>query len=123
MLTGKDSQGRPKKREFGAWVIPLFRLLARMKPLRGTALDIFGYSAERRMERALIAEYEGDLSMVLASVTPAKQAIAKELAELPLTIRGFGPVKQANAEKAAKRRAALLVDWHQTGGGTAIAAE
>ena len=121
MLSGKNGQGRPKKRAFGPWIVPVFRVLARMKMLRGTALDVFGYSAERRMERGLIAQYEKDMALVLTADTPEKQAIAKELAELPLTIRGFGPVKQNNAEKAAKRRMALLNTWHK--GTSAIAAE
>jgi len=121
MLSGKDGIGRPKKRAFGPWIIPVFRLLARLKPLRGTALDVFGYSAERRMERALIAQFEADMALVLTADTPAKLAIAKELAELPLTIRGFGPVKQANAEKAARRRAELLDNWHN--GTAALAAQ
>ena len=58
MLAGKDPNGRPKKREFGPWILPLLRRLAPMKRLRGTTFDPFGYSAERRLERRLIGEYE-----------------------------------------------------------------
>jgi len=121
-LPGKDAQGRPKKRAFGPWIIPVFKLLAKLKPLRGTAFDIFGHSAERRMERALIAEYERDIAELIASYSPAKHALAQEIAELPLTIRGFGPVKHANAEKAAANRETLLAQWRGNGG-AAIAAE
>ncbi|WP_323041073.1 indolepyruvate ferredoxin oxidoreductase family protein [Gemmobacter sp.] len=115
ILGGKDADGRPKKREFGAWVVPLFRVLAAMKGLRGGALDIFGRTAERRMERALIAEYEGDMAEVLAGLTPDRLSVARELAELPLTIRGFGPVKEANAKKAAARRLELLEQFRKGG--------
>lgn len=119
---GKDAQGRPKKRAFGPWVIPLFKLLAKLKSLRGTRFDLFGQTSERRMERALIDAYERDIAEVIASYTPTKHALALEIAELPLTIRGFGPVKHANAEKAATQRAALLAKW-RGGGGAALAAE
>jgi indolepyruvate ferredoxin oxidoreductase len=78
-------------------------------------LDVFGRTAERRMERALIAEYEGDMAEVLAGLTPERLAVARELAELPLTIRGFGPVKEANAKKAAARRAELLAAFRAGG--------
>ncbi len=122
LLPGKDAQGRPKKRAFGPWIVPLFKLLARLKPLRGTKFDPFGYSAERRMERALIAEYELDIAEIIASYTPARHDIAQALAELPLSIRGFGPVKAANATKAAEKRSDLLAKWRDNGGGAAIAA-
>ncbi|MGQ0565215.1 MAG: indolepyruvate ferredoxin oxidoreductase family protein [Gemmobacter sp.] len=108
MLPGKDAAGRPKKRAFGAWMIPVFRLLARGKRLRGTALDLFGYAHERRMERAQIAEYEGDMDRLLPTATASRMALIRELAELPLTIRGFGPVKQTAATRAAARRAEIL---------------
>jgi indolepyruvate ferredoxin oxidoreductase len=108
MLSGKDANGRPKKRRFGQWVLPLFRVLAAMKPLRGTAFDPFGRSAERRMERALIAQYEADMRLIAGGLTPDRLDPALALARLPLDIRGFGPVKHASAEKAAKRREELL---------------
>jgi len=107
-LAGKGPDGRPRKRAFGGWVVPLFRLLAAMKGLRGTSLDPFGRSAERRMERALVAQYESDMTRIAAGVDPAVHDAALSLALLPLSIKGFGPVKQANAEKAAARRLALL---------------
>jgi indolepyruvate ferredoxin oxidoreductase len=124
LLPGKDPQGRPKKRAFGPWVTHLFQVLIKLKPLRGTGFDPFGRSAERRMERALIGEYELDIAEIFASYTPAKQALAKEIAELPLSIRGFGPVKLANAKMAADKRKALLEKWRADGGGgAAMAAE
>ena len=85
----------------------MFRILARLKVLRGTPLDIFGYSAERRMERALIRQYEKDMAKVLKE--PGRNLDAAiALAELPLQIRGFGPVKSTSARAAAKRREELL---------------
>ncbi|OYX41808.1 MAG: indolepyruvate ferredoxin oxidoreductase [Rhodobacterales bacterium 32-67-9] len=108
VLGRKGPKGRPKKREFGPWIVPVFRLLAAMKPLRGTAFDPFGHAAERRMERALIAEYEADMAEVLPKVTPATRDAAEALARLPLDIRGFGPVKEAAQRQAAKRREELL---------------
>jgi indolepyruvate ferredoxin oxidoreductase len=108
LLSRVGSDGRPKKRAFGPSMLRGFALLAKLKPLRGTPLDPFGYTAERRMERALIREYERLIPQLLNGLTPANHAIAVELAELPLSIRGFGPVKHRNAEAAAKRRAELL---------------
>ena len=115
VLTGTDPDGRPKKRAFGPWMLPAFRLLARLKPLRGTAFDPFGRSEDRRMERALIAEYEADMAEILPTVTPATLEIAEALARLPLDIRGFGPVKEASAKAAAARRAELLAAFRAGG--------
>ncbi|MFO1173836.1 MAG: indolepyruvate ferredoxin oxidoreductase family protein [Paracoccaceae bacterium] len=123
VLGGTDGAGRPKKRAFGAWMIPVFRLLARAKGLRGTALDPFGRTAERRGERAAIAEYEADMAEVFAALTPATLPVARALAELPLSVRGFGPVRAAAAAKAAARRAELLAELRAGGAPLATAAE
>jgi indolepyruvate ferredoxin oxidoreductase len=96
-------------------------LLARFKFLRGTAFDPFGKTAERRMERALITQFESDMAEVLPQITGANRDIAVELAELPLQIRGFGPVKEANEAKAAKTRETLLAQFRATGSGLAAA--
>ena len=108
LLSKSGPDGRPLKRQFGAWIEKAFGVLARFKFLRGTPFDVFGYSAERRMERDLIKQYEADLSAFAFSDGPADIAALQELAELPLQIRGFGPVKYSNYEKAAKRRLELL---------------
>jgi indolepyruvate ferredoxin oxidoreductase len=123
LLPGTDGQGRPKKRAFGPWIIPVFRLLVKMTPLRWTAFDPFGYSAERKLERALIADFEADMGDIFGSYRLANQSLAQQIVELPLSIRGFGPVKHANAEKAALRRAELLAAWRNEGGSAAAAAE
>ena len=108
MLTRTGPDGRPVKKAYGAGMQRGFRLLARMKALRGTPFDPFGRTEERRLERALIAEYERDMETIRPLMTPQTQEAAVALARLPLTIRGFGPVKHANALKAAKRREELL---------------
>ncbi len=123
LLSRMGSDGRPKKRKFGPWILRAFGVLARLKPLRGTPLDPFGYTAERRMERALIRQYEADMAEVLGKLTPETRDAAIALAELPLTIRGFGPVKQKNEEAAAKRRKELLATIRAGGAPLRQAAE
>ncbi len=108
MISKDGPNGRPEKREFGPGMIRWFKLLARMKGLRGTALDIFGRTEERKMERALIKQYEADMADILPANRAAASDEAVALAELPLQIRGFGPVKAANEAKAAKRREEIL---------------
>ncbi|MBX2805349.1 MAG: indolepyruvate ferredoxin oxidoreductase family protein [Hyphomicrobiales bacterium] len=100
--------GRPKKRSFGPWIFHAFGVLARMKGLRGTRFDPFGWTEERKMERRLIDDYESLISRVLASLNAdcMKQALA--LARLPADIRGYGPVKLASIKEADLRRVAML---------------
>ena len=123
LLSREGADGRPVKRAFGPWMLRAFRLLAPLRRIRGTPLDPFGYTAERRMERALIRDYEALIPELLAGLTPATRETAIELAELPLSIRGFGPVKARNAETAAERRAALLAAFRLGGKDTPLAAE
>jgi indolepyruvate ferredoxin oxidoreductase len=106
----KDALGRPLKKSYGPRMMTGFRLLARMKGLRGTALDVFGYSAERRMERDLIAGYEKDVAVVLEKLNPANVEIAVELLSLPDRIRGYGPVKDKAVADAKVRYAELARD-------------
>ncbi len=108
VLMGRDSEGRPRKREFGPWMGRAFKVLAGMKGLRGTPFDVFGYMPERRRERAMIAQFEADMREVLPRATPATMDLIRELAELPLDVRGYGFIKDQAAEAAAPRRAALL---------------
>jgi indolepyruvate ferredoxin oxidoreductase len=100
--------GHLTKREFGPWILTAMRLLARLKGLRGTALDIFGYSEERRTERRLIADYEALMEEILAGLTPDNHALAVELAAIPEKIRGFGHVKEAHLKAAKACEADLL---------------
>jgi indolepyruvate ferredoxin oxidoreductase len=99
--------GRPAKRKFGPWVFRLFNLLARLKGLRGTALDPFGRTEERRTERRLIADYEALARELSASLTPARLTGSVDLAAAPLEIRGFGPVKLAAVIAVEARMAQL----------------
>jgi indolepyruvate ferredoxin oxidoreductase len=107
---GTDALGRPKKRAIGAWLMPLFRLLAKLRGLRGTPFDIFAYSADRRLERDLIAGYEKDLAHVLGVLSPLTLDAAIELLSLPDRIRGFGPVKEKAVQDAKARYAQLAAD-------------
>ncbi|MCR8547092.1 indolepyruvate ferredoxin oxidoreductase family protein [Salipiger sp. P9] len=123
LLSKTGADGRPVKKQYGEGMLRAFRLLARMKGLRGTPLDPFGRTAERRMERALIAQYERDMDEILPHVTPETLEPAVALAALPLSIRGFGPVKEANEREAAKRREELLAAIRAGGAPLARAAE
>jgi indolepyruvate ferredoxin oxidoreductase len=104
----RGNDGTPRKSSFGPWMMKGFRLLAAMKGVRGTAFDLFGYTAERRMERQLLAQYEADLDLVAKSLAPAGVDAAIALASVPALIRGYGHVRQASAEKAAGERKRLL---------------
>src|SRR6476659_7105305 len=111
MLAGKpDALGRPGKRAFGAWMMPVFRFLAKMKFLRGTPLDIFGYSADRKLERDLIAGYEKDVATVLGLLSPDTHDTAVEILSLPDRIRGYGPVKEKAVADARARYTQLAAD-------------
>ncbi|WP_417723648.1 indolepyruvate ferredoxin oxidoreductase family protein [Salipiger sp.] len=117
VLSKEGSEGRPVKKAFGERMLTAFRLLAPLKILRGTPFDPFGRTEERRMERALIAQYEADMAEWLPLLTPQTRDALVALAELPLRIKGFGPVKMAAEREAAKRREELL-DTLRAGGPT-----
>ncbi|MDP5070514.1 MAG: indolepyruvate ferredoxin oxidoreductase family protein, partial [Congregibacter sp.] len=113
LLSKRDPHsGELQKTEFGAWMLPAFRLLAPLRRLRGTALDVFGYTAERRQERQDIHDYEALLASLVPRIntaTPdAEYALIQELLALPLQLRGFGHVKDRNREQLALRRSTLL---------------
>jgi indolepyruvate ferredoxin oxidoreductase len=99
--------GRPRKRRFGPWIRPLLGTLARLRGLRGTPFDPFGWTAERRRERALIAAYEATVRSLAGALTPENRAAATELAALPQRIRGYGPVKERAIAAAQAREAEL----------------
>jgi len=102
--------GEPRKVKFGRWMLPLFRLLAKGKGLRGTAWDLFGYTRERKIERQMIADYEKLLDEIADRLTPATHATAVALAGLPLDIRGYGHIKERNYKLVKGREAALLAE-------------
>lgn len=97
------STGVAEKRRFGPWVLKAFKLLAHAKRLRGSALDVFGYTAERRMERQLIVDFQAMLEQVSANLTPHNLATAIEIASVPDQIRGYGHVKERNVKAARER--------------------
>ncbi len=100
--------GVPKKSSYGPWMMKAFGVLAKMRKYRGTALDIFGRTEERRMERALIVEYEKLVDEILGNLSTQNYATAVELASIPEHIRGYGHVKDAHLKTAKTREAALL---------------
>jgi indolepyruvate ferredoxin oxidoreductase len=104
--------GRPKKYEFGPWVFTLFGVLAKLKGLRGTAFDVFGYAEERKAERAAIGAYEATVDKLLAGLTADNAGLATEIASLPLSVRGYGPVRDKAAKETAAKEAALWAKWH-----------
>ncbi len=104
--------GRIRKIAFGPWMETAFRWLARLRRLRGTPFDPFGYHPERKAERALIAQYEADIALVLDTLDSTRLPLATELARLPDDIRGFGHIKTWSIKKAAEKREALLARWH-----------
>ncbi|MFW5680092.1 MAG: indolepyruvate ferredoxin oxidoreductase family protein, partial [Pseudomonadota bacterium] len=109
LFAPKDEQGRLRKQRFsGWWTLPVFRLLARLKGLRGTAFDPFGWTDERRTERRLIVEYEALLDELVGGLRPETHALAVELAAIPERIRGFGHVKARHLAEAKAKEADLL---------------
>jgi indolepyruvate ferredoxin oxidoreductase len=107
--------GEPRKYAFGAWIAPAFRLLAGLRALRGTPLDPFGYSADRRLERRLITEYETVVEELIGGLSPDNHAFAVEIAGLPSGMRGFGPVKARNVVTSKEQEAALLATFRDPG--------
>jgi indolepyruvate ferredoxin oxidoreductase len=115
LLARKDKvSGEPRKMTFGPWIFPLFQLLAKFKFLRGTPFDPFGYSTERRTERALVRDYEALLEELLAKLDADNHHVAVGLAAIPEKIRGFGHVKLRHL-KAAKADEAALLDQFRAG--------
>jgi len=105
--------GEAKKSVYGPWMLGAFRLLAKLRRLRGTPLDMFGKTAERRMERALIGDYEKLVDELVAALAPHNHSLAVELAEIPEHIRGFGHVKERHLKAAKAREAELLAAFRE----------
>ncbi|MFZ5607426.1 MAG: indolepyruvate ferredoxin oxidoreductase family protein [Pseudomonadota bacterium] len=111
LLASRNAQGRLQKREYGPWVFTAFRVLARLRVLRGTPLDVFGYTAERRTERALIDDYQRTVAGLLETLDAGNVGLAAEIASIPEHIRGYGHVKDAHLHQARTRQAELLKEW------------
>ena len=116
LLARRDSNtGEPRKGRYGTWMMRVFAVLSRLRGLRGTPLDPFGYTAERRRERRLIERYERVMSRCTGGLDHANHAIAVEIASLPDRIRGFGHVKARSIEEAERREADLLARFAAVG--------
>ncbi len=111
LLARKDANGHPKKSAWGAWVRPAFGVLAKLKGLRGSALDVFGYSAERRTERKLVAEYQACIDELLQALSADNRMLAAEIARIPEEIRGYGHVKERHLAAARTKWDALMQRW------------
>jgi indolepyruvate ferredoxin oxidoreductase len=112
LLSRRDPQtGRLLKREFPSWTLQLFGLLARLRFLRGSALDIFGHTEERKQERADIKDYRDLVQGLLGSLEDSNYSIAIQLAEMSMQLRGFGHVKDGNRDKLASQREELLAQF------------
>jgi indolepyruvate ferredoxin oxidoreductase len=118
LLAKKNAKGELQKSEYGAWVLPVFRVLAKMKGLRGSAFDLFGKTEERRMERLLIAEYFTSVEQILESLNQANLPAAVALASLPQDIRGFGHVKERHVKEALAKKVSLLQAFQSAGTST-----
>jgi indolepyruvate ferredoxin oxidoreductase len=113
--------GEPRKMSLGPWMLTVFRLMAKLKFLRGTALDPFSYTAERKTERQLIRDYETLLDELLAKLTPDNHCLAVSIAAIPEKIRGFGHVKLRHLA-SAKADEAVLLEQFRAGGATLLKA-
>lgn len=99
------------KQAFGSWMLPAFKVLAKLKFLRGTAFDPFGHTQERRTERTLITDYEALIAELIAGLTADNHALAVKLAAVASDIKGYGHVKDANIDKAKRKQTELLGQW------------
>jgi len=111
LLAKRNDKGELVKREYGSWMFAAFRLLAKLRFLRGSALDIFGYTEERRSERQLIADYEKTIDELLAKLAADNHGLAVQIASIPEEIRGYGHVKARHLEAAKAKEAKLLEAW------------
>jgi indolepyruvate ferredoxin oxidoreductase len=115
LFARKDpTTGLPRKMSFGPWMMKAFRVLARLRSVRGTPLDVFGYTLERKTERRLVRDFERVLEEILGSLTPANHTLALGLANMPQKIRGFGHIKERNLKAAEAEEAELLARFRAT---------
>lgn len=107
VLGRRGGDGKPRKSSFGSWMMTGFKLLAALKGLRGTAFDLFGRTAERQLERKVLADYEADIDVITRAISSERIEAAAALASVPALIRGYGHVKEASIRKAEGERARL----------------
>ncbi|NNE20975.1 MAG: indolepyruvate ferredoxin oxidoreductase family protein, partial [Rhizobiales bacterium] len=112
LIARRDSAtGKPVKQAFGPAMMSVFKILALLKGLRGTAFDIFGYTAERKRERALISEYRHTISEILNSLDTKNLSLAVDIASIPEHIRGYGHIKERHLAEAKTRESELLAAY------------
>ena len=111
LIAKKNDKGELVKQKFGPSMLTGFKLLSRLRILRGGVFDVFGYTEERRMERALIDEYKASISEVMATFAPGKHALALEIARIPEKIKGYGHVKERHLKAAREQWNGLLHAW------------
>jgi indolepyruvate ferredoxin oxidoreductase len=114
LIARRNARGELVKQPFGPWMRTAFRWLAKMKGLRGSALDPFGKSAERRTERALIGEYRAQIDELLQDLTAEKLPLAVEIARIPEDIRGYGHVKERHLLDARAKWQRLAARWRES---------
>lgn len=115
LLAARDpATGKPRKRTYGPWMLRALHVLAKMRRLRGTPLDVFGRTAERRAERQDIVDFEQVIAKLAEQVDAGNYALAVEIARLPLTLRGFGHVKARNRVEYGARLASALDRFERT---------
>ncbi|MFO1171659.1 MAG: indolepyruvate ferredoxin oxidoreductase family protein [Hyphomicrobiaceae bacterium] len=107
--------GEPRKQTYGPWLSPVLKLVAKLKRLRGSVFDVFGWTEERRRERRLISDYRHRIEQVLDALTPSSHMTAVQIAELPSRIRGFGHVKERSIAAANARESELMADFQNNG--------
>ncbi len=114
IIAPKDkTTGKPTKIQFGPWMLKAFGVLAKFKFLRGTKLDPFGYFEERKMERSLIEKYFNTVELLMRDLSTDNHHLAVEIAEVPMSIRGYGHIKHENVQKTDAKLEALLARWPQ----------
>jgi indolepyruvate ferredoxin oxidoreductase len=124
LMARKDpTTGVPRKMSFGPWMMKAFRVLAPLRILRGTPLDVFGYTHERKTERQLIRDFEALIGEIMEKLTPANHATAVGLANIPQKIRGFGHIKERNLKTAKAEEAELLARFREPEQPLPLAAE
>ena len=115
IIAKTNNKGELIKQPFGPWMRTAFGVLAKMKGLRGTALDIFGRSEERKTERALIVEYRACIEGLLPALNAGNAELAAEIARIPEEIRGYGHVKARHLVAARGKWQGLMVQWQGSG--------
>ncbi|MBK6377720.1 MAG: indolepyruvate ferredoxin oxidoreductase family protein [Xanthomonadales bacterium] len=111
LLAKRDADGHLRKAEYGPWMFKAFRVLSKLKRLRGGVFDIFGYSAERKLERQLIVDYFKQVDELLGGLDNDNHALAIDIASVPEHIRGYGHIKERFHADAMKRQDDLLHAW------------